>query len=178
MITLLLIQQGIQLCHPSPNSTIYPQYFPCRVCYLKLREDQGQVLTRTPSQKLGPHWDWKGLKAKSPSITTAEVLGSNCQSDPPDTIGFNLILCLFSPLGADKTGNTPDTASPSWGWGGSHSRAFLAPGSSGHHTAPPGQEPQHRAQTPHSCYLKAIVFKETIMQYTLNSYSSVSIISP
>ena len=29
--------------------------------------------------------------------------------------------------------------------------------------APPGQEPQHRAHTPHSCYLKAIVISKEMM---------------
>lgn len=144
LIIHLPVQQGICVCHPYPNSMIYPQYFLWSFCNLKAREGQGHVLIRTPSQNLWLHWVWKDLKARSPSVTTTEVLGSNCQSDPPDTVGFNLILRLLGPLGACEAGDTPDTASSFHGEVQQRLKSFFPPPlqASGHWTAPPGQVPQ------------------------------------
>lgn len=92
LITHLPSQQGINVL------SIVQLYSSSPVFSMELLLPQTQarsvshVLIRLLSQKLQPHGVWKDPKARSPSITLEEFWGSNCQSDPTDTIGFNLVL--------------------------------------------------------------------------------------
>lgn len=141
MVTLLPIQWGIQLCHPPPNSTIYPQYFPAGFAISKLREDRA-VLIRTPPRNLGHIEAERIWKPSSFFCHHRWGFGFKLSVRPSRHNRLNLILCYQSSRSRQGRQHTRHSISISGvGWGAA-TQERLAP-----HSWATTQLPQGRSHS-------------------------------
>lgn len=99
LITHLPTQQSLRLCHSYSDSKTYPQLFSTE---LLLPQTQGGSVSHSHQNSLPTFGTCNDLRARSASVPTAEIWGSNCQAGP-----------LFSPTGACGASLPSDTASSS-----------------------------------------------------------------